>query len=37
VEVTARSRLRVGHPIIALYAKGQSTTRKSTVLETVFG
>jgi hypothetical protein len=31
------SRLSVGRPMIALYAEGQLTTRKSTVLETVFG
>ena len=37
MEVTARSRLRVGRPMIALYAEGQLTTRKSTVFDTVFG
>ena len=37
MEVTARSQLSVGRPMIALYAEGQLTTRKSTVLETIFG
>ena len=36
MEVTAR-RLLVGLPIMASYTDGQSTTIKSTVLETCFG
>jgi hypothetical protein len=29
--------LSVGRPMMALYAEGQSTTRKSTILDTCFG